>query len=192
MTATQPWSHLGSGSAFLIGGEANQCYDLLIHYLGGPGHAKILILTHASDLPDSGRTAAHKFWRRGVPDDHIEWSGLGSPVEIPSDFNCIFFCGGDQRRIMMLSQADQHAIKKFLQSGGMLAGSSAGVPVFSQLMIASGSPLMVDCALNYGPGLNIIPGHLFRYAFYRKDAPPEDQNSHQSVLSISSKRHRYR
>ncbi|CAN5305996.1 cyanophycinase [soil metagenome] len=159
-------NYLGKGSAFLIGGSANVCYDKLIELLGGPRQAKIVILTHASELPDAGREIAQEFWQRGVPDSFITWIGPGEALKIPIGFKCAFFCGGNQRGIMAhLTRDDKEVLKKFLFQGGMLAGNSAGVPVFSELMIAGGSPLVVNCALEYGPGLNIIPGIFFDMHF---------------------------
>lgn len=162
------WNHLGKGSAFLIGGEADCCYDHLIELAGGRNHAKILILTHASKLRDTGREIAQKLLRRGVPDEHIAWSGADKPVVVPSSFNCIFLSGGDQRRIMLMSKQDRDVIKSFLFAGGLLAGNSAGVPVFSKLMIAGGSSLVTDCSVNYGPGLDIIPGIFFDMHFMER------------------------
>ncbi len=162
----QKWDLLGQGSLFLIGGESNICYDHLIGLLGGAKKARILLLTHASELPDAGRCAAAKFWNRGVPDNHVIWLNRDDELRIDPKINCVFLIGGDQRKIIaFLSEKEKQMLRNFVKAGGLLAGSSAGVPVMSNLMIAGGSPVVSDCSLDYGPGLGILPDIFFDMHF---------------------------
>ncbi len=136
----------GAQSLVVIGGglEDPAIYDRIIELGGGPGKARIGILTTGSATPEeNGRFYLDAFASRGAA---AEWLPLTSRkrggAEDPAlaaqagQCNVFFLGGGDQRRytraLLRKDGSDTavlRAIRQAFESGGVVAGTSAGAAV---------------------------------------------------------------
>jgi cyanophycinase len=166
-----------AGRLLIIGGGTRRTsvdiYGRLIDGAGGIDRARIGILPTASRSLEGARKMSETLVRFGLPADRIEILDLtpfnavqksSAPELVAQVRRCtgIFIAGGDQRRVTAaLIAADGTerpvltAIRDVFRGGGIIAGSSAGAAVQSELMLAvSGLPAdTVDegfDALDYG------------------------------------------
>ncbi|HEU5054994.1 MAG TPA: cyanophycinase, partial [Kofleriaceae bacterium] len=131
-------------SIVVIGGrlEDPAIYDRIVELGGGPGKARVGILTTGSATPeDGGRFYTSAFAARGASAEWLPLTLAGGRrgAEDPAlaaraaACNVIFLGGGDQRRyIRTLLRRDGsdtallRAIRTVFESGGVVAGTSAG------------------------------------------------------------------
>lgn len=149
------------GKLVLIGGSAEKSFDEVIQRVKQKDDAKVVTVAMASEQEDADEYLAKKFERAGVAADKItvltdadkpEDSQFEYSRELPEDFDLIFFGGGDQSRLRdRFSQAEQ--LKKALQLGKTVCGTSAGCAVMSREMITGGG---VD-DLTHAEGFALAP-----------------------------------
>jgi len=133
-------------SLVVIGGglEDPAIYDRIIELGGGPGQARIGILTTGSSTPEAnGRFYVDAFAARGAS---ATWLPLDTPsarrandpalAAQASQCNVFFLGGGDQRRytraLLRRDGSDTallRVIRHAFESGGVVAGTSAGAAV---------------------------------------------------------------
>lgn len=159
---TQQSSPTPSGTLALIGGRFERDNDALFAALRQRCNGRIAILSMASGYPEEvGQETVEDFRDQGFYAELIPiffenrtlsaWDP--SCVERLRAFGSVFFTGGDQSRIVgTLVQNEQEtpaltAIRSLYQSGGLIAGSSAGAAIMSGPMILGGTSLN---ALVYG------------------------------------------
>lgn len=137
--------------------------------LGGGKHARVLVMTVATELPvEVGMEYIEVFKRLGALDVRTfdvskrEAANQDSAVEFIRDATCIFFTGGDQLRITKLlggTRVDA-ALHDAWGKGTALAGTSAGASMMSSTMIVEGESEtnprknVVDMA----PGMEFVDG----------------------------------
>lgn len=147
--------------------------------LGGGGHARVLVMTVATELPiDVGMEYIDVFKQLGAADVRTfdvssrEAANKGSAVEYIRDANCIFFTGGDQLRITKLlggTRVDA-ALHEALAKGVVLGGTSAGASMMSSTMIVEGESetnpriSVVDMA----PGMEFVDGVVIDQHFAQR------------------------
>lgn len=136
----------GAQSLVVIGGGLDDpaIYDRIIDLGGGPGKARIGVLTTGSATPeDSGRFYMDAFAARGgkaewLPLDAATKRGAENPALAAQAGQCnVFFLGGgDQRRytraLLRRDGSDTallRAIRQAFEAGGVVAGTSAGAAV---------------------------------------------------------------
>ncbi|WDL99001.1 cyanophycinase [Alicyclobacillus sp. ALC3] len=137
--------------------------------LGGGSHARVLVMTVATELPiDVGMEYIEVFRKLGAEDVRTfdvsdrTAANKDSAVAFIRDATCIFFTGGDQLRITKLlggTRVDA-ALHAALARGVTLGGTSAGASMMSSTMIVEGEAetnpriSVVDMA----PGMEFIDG----------------------------------
>lgn len=147
--------------------------------LGGGSHARVLVMTVATELPiDVGMEYIEVFKRLGAEDVRTfdvstrEAANKQSAVEYIQDASCIYFTGGDQLRITKLlggTRVDA-ALHEALNSGVALGGTSAGASMMSSTMIVEGEAetnpriSVVDMA----PGMEFVDGVVIDQHFAQR------------------------
>lgn len=142
-------------SLVVIGGGLDDpaIYDRIIELGGGPGKARIGILTTGSSTPEAnGRDYVDAFAARGAS---ATWLPLDRPsarkandpalVAQASECNVFFLGGGDQRRytraLLRRDGSDTallRAIRQAFEKGGVVAGTSAGAAVLVSAPMVTG------------------------------------------------------
>lgn len=137
--------------------------------LGGGPHARVLVITVATELPiDVGMEYVDVFRNLGAQDVRtFDVSDRGaanrdSVLAFIRDATCVFFTGGDQLRITKLLGGTRidAALHQALAQGTVLGGTSAGASMMSSTMIVEGESEtnprigIVDMA----PGMEFLEG----------------------------------
>ncbi|MBS0263504.1 MAG: cyanophycinase [Planctomycetes bacterium] len=182
----------GSGRLLIIGGGTRrssvEIYERLIEGAGGRERAQIGILPTASRSLTGSQKMVDTLLRFGLQPNQVEILDLtpfnakeraSDPQLVERVRRCtgIFIAGGDQRRVTAAligpdgtDRPVLQAIRDVFRRGGIIAGSSAGAAVQSELMLAvSGLPADLTDegfdALDFGlsehaarRGLHVSPG----------------------------------
>jgi cyanophycinase len=133
------------GSLFIIGGGSrpDHLVNRMIDEAGLRDGGYVVILPMSSAVPDSAIVwASEQFLKNGVnqvtgfnflPDQNPsrEW------IDSLKNASLIYISGGDQNRFMAIAGENEieNAIKTAWKNGAMIAGTSAGAAVMSELMI---------------------------------------------------------
>jgi cyanophycinase len=162
-----------SGPLVVIGGaedKQGEC-KILREFLklGGGAHARVLVMTVATELPiDVGMDYVEIFKRLGAYDvrtfdvSHREAANRDSAVEFIEDATCVFFTGGDQLRVTKLLGGTKidAALHDATMRGIPLGGTSAGASMMSSTMIVDGesetNPRI--SIVNMAPGMEFLKG----------------------------------
>src|ERR1700730_14203326 len=171
------------GTLVIIGGaeDKNGNCEILREFvkLSGGKHARILIVTVATELPvEVGNQYLSVFQNIGVEDARIldvsnrDSANTDSTVQMIEKATGVFFTGGDQIRITTLLGGTRidAALHKGLEKGMVLAGTSAGASMMSSTMIVEGcaetNPKVgiVDMA----PGMEFIRGVVIDQHFAQR------------------------
>lgn len=154
------------GALVVCGGAAlpDSARDRFVELAGGP-EARIVVIPTASESADAEgpeRDGALKPWiAKGVASatllharsrDQANEPGF---VERIDEATGVWFGGGDQSRIVdaYLGTAVEDALRRLLDRGGVIGGTSAGAAIMSRVMITGGT----DKA-TVGAGFGFLPG----------------------------------
>ena len=133
------------GSLFIIGGGSrpDNLVNRMIDEAGLRESGYVVILPMSSSVPDSAIVwASEQFLRNGI----IQVTGFNflpeqSPplqwIDSLKNASLIYISGGDQNRFMAVTGENEieNAIWSAFKNGAMIAGTSAGAAVMSELMI---------------------------------------------------------
>jgi len=132
------------GHLFIIGGGQRPPYmvEKIVELAGGQD-ARIMIIPNASGIPEEVAQYQQKQFQNTVAASAaymlFDSSEANSPENLKKldNINCIFFSGGDQRRLPrdLLNTKILDRIKEIYKNGGVIAGTSAGAAVMSKIMI---------------------------------------------------------
>ncbi len=148
-------------------------------YLSGNKDAHIAIITTATNYPlEVGEEYKRIFYEIGA--DKVETINITSRKEanrkhITRNLNnvtCIFFVGGDQLRISsILGGTEFHSyIKNSLEDGTIIAGTSAGASMMSEVMVVEGEEEDAPrkCTLKMAPGMGLLEGVIIDQHFNQR------------------------
>lgn len=135
--------------------------------LSGDDKAKIGIVTTATKYPmEVGTEYENIFYDLGAREvntiniDSRDKAKLRGKIKEFLTYDCLFFAGGDQVRISsILGGTDFHkALNEFYLRGRVIAGTSAGASMMSEVMIVDGSDEEAPrkCTLKMAPGMGLI------------------------------------
>lgn len=171
------------GNLIIIGGAEDKRADKSILKkvikLSGDKNSHIALITTAADSPEE---AGQEYERL------FEELGAGSvmPISIADrktanninylrileDATCIFFVGGDQLRISsILGGTEAHRlVKKAYAEGGVIAGTSAGASMMSEIMVVEGKDDEAPrkCTLKMAPGMGLLAGVIIDQHFNQR------------------------
>jgi cyanophycinase len=173
----------GFGSLLIIGGHEDKHGDKIIlrafaKKVGKRG--KAVIATVASEQPKA-LFEEYETALRGLGMHHVHHLSVESRAEAQSesklrtldDAVAVFFTGGDQLKIT--SQIGDTPIYKrvcdIFDSGGLIAGSSAGASVMSETMMVRGeaeSTYKIESLLKLAPGLGLLQGVIIDQHFSQR------------------------
>lgn len=163
------------GPVVIIGGkeeknDGEECVILkLIAKSANHSKGRLLIVTTATQYPKEVAEEYREVFKQlgvtkiGVLDIRDREEAMAPEVERKlSDASVIFFTGGDQLRIT--SQIGDtpvyETMRRIHESGGMIAGTSAGAAALSEVMVfgAGGDESQTISSLGMAPGLGLMPG----------------------------------
>jgi cyanophycinase len=170
---------------FLIGGKANTCYASFLELAGGKD-ANIIVIPHASGVPtEAAADVTDALTKLGATNITVlkppskfaaglaavlymlgakRLSRMVSDTPIPEGTDAVYISGGDQERLVQkLGPGGIAALKSFIATGGLIAGTSAGAACMGNLMIKGGMSDGVIRAnsLKTGKGLGLVARLVF-------------------------------
>lgn len=171
------------GTLVIIGGAEDKKGEKTILRrfveLAGGTHAKIVVMTVATELPiEVGAEYVDVFETIGVADVRTfdvssrEDANRASAVKAMELATGVFFTGGDQLRITTLLGGTKldAGIQKRLDTGLVLAGTSAGASMMSSTMIVEGTAETNPRLgiVNMAPGMEFIDGVVIDQHFAQR------------------------
>lgn len=151
-----------SARLFLIGGRANVCLKKLLELAGGED-AKIVILPHASSIPEEvGPEMVQTLTKLGAKPENVRLIMPGEELSF-DEATAIYMLGGDQSDLVeRLGKSGRGLLKNAMDNGVLICGTSAGAACVGQLMITGGMTEDQDkndaSTLVTGTGLGLVPG----------------------------------
>ncbi len=153
-----------SGTLVICGGGKTPAAVLDVMAASAGSDGSIVVIGHASDDPVAAASNATEWLESGgathvvVPEIAADGSVvLSSLLESLATSRAVWICGGQQQKLAdALPAADiESALRDLLKRGGTIGGTSAGVAIMSQVMIASGKdePKM-------SVGWDLLPGAI--------------------------------
>ncbi len=147
--------------------------------LSGEDRAKIGIITTATDYPDEvGMEYENLFYDLGAYEVHTlsimdrKHSNIRGKIDSILDYDCLFFTGGDQLKISSIIGGTyfHHIIHKFYDQGKVLAGTSAGASMMSEIMIVEGydEKAPAEATINMSPGMGLIKNVIIDQHFNQR------------------------
>lgn len=171
------------GQLLIIGGAEDKEGECVILHelidLAGGKKARIVIVTTATETPgDVGQNYVEVFNRLGVGQAEIldirtrRAAGSEGCLEQIKKAEAVFFTGGDQLRLTSLLGGTplDRALREAYASGAVIAGTSAGAAVMSEIMIVAGdneeTPRQNN--LRLAPGLGLLAGAVIDQHFAQR------------------------
>ena len=147
--------------------------------LSGGKEAKIGIVTTATKHPEEvGQEYENIFKALGVKEINTinicgrKISEIHGNVDNIINYTCLFFVGGDQLRISsIIGGTDFHdIIHNFCSEGRVIAGTSAGASMMSEIMIVEGEDQEAPtrCTIKLAPGMGLIKGVIIDQHFNQR------------------------
>lgn len=167
----------------IIGGGEDKKEDMTILKevvrLAGGKEARIGVVTTATKLPlEVGQEYETIFKALGASEIHSinicgrKKSEIHGNVEKLMDYTCLFFVGGDQLRISsIIGGTNFHKlIHDFCSEGRVVAGTSAGASMMSEVMIVEGEDQEAPtrCTIKLAPGMGLIKGVIIDQHFNQR------------------------
>lgn len=176
--------HKGEGTRLIIigGGEDKRAGKEILKEvvkLSGKGEARIAVITTATNYPlEVGEEYKRLFYDLGV--EKVDAINIIDRKEANrrqitrglEDTTCIFFVGGDQLRISsILGGTDFHrTIVKLLEKGVIIAGTSAGASMMSEVMVVEGEEEEAPrkCTIKMASGMGFLKGTIIDQHFNQR------------------------
>lgn len=173
----------GKTQLIIIGGGEDKRADKEILkevvYLAGKDRANMLIVTTATSYPlEVGEEYRRIFYDLGV--NRVDTMNIGSRKEANqkqiirslSDIDCVFFVGGDQLRISSILGGTEfhHYIQDKLEDDLIVAGTSAGASMMSEVMVVEGDEEDAPrkCTVKMAPGMGFLKGVIIDQHFNQR------------------------
>lgn len=147
--------------------------------LSGSDQANISIITTATNYPQEvGEEYKRIFYDLGV--NRVDTVNISSRKEANlkqilkglNDIDCVFFVGGDQLRISsILGGTEFHRyIHNQLEKGLIIAGTSAGASMMSEVMVVEGQEEDAPrkCTVKMAPGMGFLKGVIIDQHFNQR------------------------
>jgi cyanophycinase len=170
---------VGHGTVISIGGhEDKEGEKVILHEVASRvGSGRLVVATVASNQPEEmWETYEPIFRNMGVRhvfhlDVRIREDALEDKrIRVLDDATVVFFTGGDQLKVtsQLGDTPCYERIREIYETGGTLAGTSAGASVMSESMIVAGegdATHRIGSELRMAPGLGIVSGVLIDQHF---------------------------
>ncbi|SNR97257.1 cyanophycinase [Anaerovirgula multivorans] len=173
----------GKTQLIIIGGGEDKRADKKILkevvYLSGKDRANMLVVTTATSYPlEVGEEYRRIFYDLGV--NRVDTINIASRKEANQkqiirslkDIDCVFFVGGDQLRISSILGGTEfhHYIQDKLEEGLIIAGTSAGASMMSEVMVVEGDEEDAPrkCTVKMAPGMGFLKGVIIDQHFNQR------------------------
>ncbi|HOR86183.1 MAG TPA: cyanophycinase [Bacillota bacterium] len=171
------------GKLIIIGGAEDKRTDKAILKevikISGGKNSHIVLITTATNSPvEAGKEYENLFGELGAGSvESIEIADRKAANNIDGlntidTANCIFFVGGDQLRISsILGGTEVHRmVKKAYEEGKVIAGTSAGASMMSEIMVVEGKDEDAPrkCTLKMAPGMGFLAGVIIDQHFNQR------------------------
>lgn len=172
----------GFGTLVIIGGGEDKTDEkLILRYIAKKvGRGKMVVSTVASEIPGQVWAEYEKVFRSlGVR--HVfhlnvedrEEALSDRALAVMRDADAVFFTGGDQLRITSILGDSPifTRVKEIFDSGGIIAGTSAGASVMTETMMVSGdaeATQKVKTSVRLAPGFGLLPGVIIDQHFAQR------------------------
>lgn len=173
----------GYSKLIIIGGGEDKKADKEILKkvieLSGGRSSKVAIVTTATNYPlEVGEEYKRIFYDIGA--EHVETINIINRIEANrkqicdelENITCVFFVGGDQLRISsILGGTSFHKrIMELMKEGLLIAGTSAGASMMSQIMVVEGDDEDAPrkCTIKMAPGMGFLNGAIVDQHFNQR------------------------
>jgi cyanophycinase len=171
------------GTLVIIGGAEDKQADKAILKevikLSGGENSHLALITTATNSPEeAGIEYKRLFGELGAKSivsiiiKDRESANNTEGLKILNDATCIFFVGGDQLRISSILGGTEvhHMIKKLYNEGRIIAGTSAGASMMSEIMVVEGKDDEAPrkCTLKMAPGMGLLEGVIIDQHFNQR------------------------
>ncbi len=167
-----------SGSLVIAGGgELPESVSKHFVQLAGGENAKLIIVPTAQSQPDNlkAEDLAKRWKDLGIPSATVLHAQSREEASDPKflaplkEATAVWFLGGQQSRLAAAYQGTtfEAELKKLLERGGVVGGTSAGAAIQSRVMIASGKS-----EPNIQTGLDLLPGAIIDQHFTQRNRQP--------------------
>jgi cyanophycinase len=164
-----------NGYLVIVGGGVlpDAVRDRFLELAGGK-KGRLVVIPTASELADPSRTSrSYIYWRRqGLESvdelNTLEQKRANDPafVEPLTKATAVWLGGGDQSRLAKAYRgtAVERELRKLLERGYVIGGTSAGASVMSRIMITGGNP-----EARTGTGLDLLPNVVIDQHFNNRN-----------------------
>ncbi|SET27130.1 cyanophycinase [Natronincola peptidivorans] len=173
----------GNTQLIIIGGGEDKRTDKEILKeivrLSGEDRTNIAVITTATNYPlEVGEEYKRLFYDLGV--NRVDTINIASRKEANhrqivkslKDIDCVFFVGGDQLRISSILGGTEfhHYIQKQIEEGLIIAGTSAGASMMSEVMVVEGDEEDAPrkCTVKMAPGMGFLKGVIIDQHFNQR------------------------
>lgn len=174
---------LKRGTLVIIGGAEDKRTDMrilkIIYNISGGDNGTVAIVTTATNSPYEAEREYNDLFKSlgskavyGINISNRAQADDQRLVKQIKECDCIFFVGGDQLRISsILGGTEFHkAILDSLNNGKVIAGTSAGASMMSQVMVVEGKDDEAPrkCTLKMAPGMGLLQGVIIDQHFNQR------------------------
>lgn len=174
---------LKRGTLIIIGGAEDKTADKrilkIVHEMSGGDNSTVAIVTTATNDPYKAEKEYNEIFRslgsKAVYGININDRSQADDIRLINQIrecDCIFFVGGDQLRISsILGGTEFHkAVLDCLENGKVIAGTSAGASMMSQVMVVEGKDDEAPrkCTLKMAPGMGLLQGVIIDQHFNQR------------------------
>jgi cyanophycinase len=156
-----------NGTLMIIGGggTADSLYHIFGALAGGKDQSLVIIPTAMSDEGIAANTFKERFSNLGFTNIQVVHTRDKAMADTPEHLNslrqasAVYFSGGDQSRIAdaFLGTRVHEELKKLLERGGVIMGTSAGATIMGTLLIGGDARAFPNINIPYPPALDLLP-----------------------------------
>lgn len=156
------------GKLIIVGGGsmADSLYHIFGQLAGGKDKQMVIIPTAMSDEGIAENKFKDRFEKLGFSAIEVVHTRDKSVANLPENVlkiqqaSAIYFTGGDQSRIAdaFLGTKVHDELKRLLERGGVIMGSSAGATIMGTLLMGGDARAFPNINIPYPPALDLLPG----------------------------------
>ncbi|MCQ1530800.1 cyanophycinase [Lutispora saccharofermentans] len=174
---------LKRGTLVIIGGAEDKTADMrilkIVYRLSGGDNGTVAVVTTATNSPYEAEKEYNDIFKNlgskavyGINISNRAQADDQRLIKQIRECDCIFFVGGDQLRISsILGGTEFHkAVLESLNNGKVIAGTSAGASMMSQVMVVEGrdDEAPRKCTLKMAPGMGLLQGVIIDQHFNQR------------------------
>jgi len=174
---------LKRGTLVIIGGAEDKTADKrilkIVYKMSGGDNSTVAVVTTATNSPYKAEKQYNEIFKSlgskavyGINITDRSQADDNRLIKQIRECDCIFFVGGDQLRISsILGGTEFHkAVLDGYENGKIIAGTSAGASMMSQVMVVEGKDDEAPrkCTLKMAPGMGLLQGVIIDQHFNQR------------------------